>query len=538
MYFTSYGVTSGSISVARLNGAFRTVLIQHNLMKPRQLLLHPVKGKLFWLDGDGKKTHIMTATMTGQQMARIIEEEDIVSYTIDRKKEKLYYSTKTSLRMANLNGSNATDITIRAALLPFRAMSVYGDLIYFASENQISSLSVLNGTIHVIRRNKPNIYTLIVHTKAELNGSNACSVNNAGCLQLCLPHNETSARCVCTAGYQLRDNQCIGVRTFLMYSINNEVRGVPLNGNNTNIRALPAIPQIVMAASIDFDAREDYIYWVDSSSRTISRIKRDLTKRRQIVPLDDTSNVQNNVNAINTVEGIAVDWVAGNLYWTDSGHSTIEVSRLDGQYRYVLVFQGLDKPCAIVVHPMKGYLFWSDCGTEPVIERSQLDGSKRTVLVNSKHTVQGNSSLSEPRGLSVDYETDRLYWCDKKLGIIGWVSLDGSEQKTVVDTAVLCMSLTVYKEHVYWIQSSPRGSSIHRARKDTGGDHVSVLSNLANKVVDIKIFHKDNNETNICSNNATGCQNLCLLKSATEPVCTCSYGQLAPDGKSCTGWFL
>jgi integrin beta 2 len=54
------------------------------------------------------------------------------------------------------------------------------------------------------------------------------------------------------------------------------------------------------------------------------------------------------------VEGLAVDWIAGNLYWTDQGFGTIEVSRLDGSDRYVVLSNGSDKPSSIVVHPEKG----------------------------------------------------------------------------------------------------------------------------------------------------------------------------------------
>jgi len=36
-------------------------------------------------------------------------------------------------------------------------------------------------------------------------------------------------------------------------------------------------------------------------------------------------------------EALAVDWLGRNLYWTDSGRNVIEVSRLDGTSRLVLV---------------------------------------------------------------------------------------------------------------------------------------------------------------------------------------------------------
>lgn len=38
-------------------------------------------------------------------------------------------------------------------------------------------------------------------------------------------------------------------------------------------------------------------------------------------------------------DGVAVDWVARNLYWTDTGPDRIEVARLNGTSRKVRIFQ-------------------------------------------------------------------------------------------------------------------------------------------------------------------------------------------------------
>lgn len=53
--------------------------------------------------------------------------------------------------------------------------------------------------------------------------------------------------------------------------------------------------------------------------------------------------------------GIAVDWVAGNLYWTDSGRDVIEVAQISGaHHRKTLVSGMIDEPYAIVVDPQRG----------------------------------------------------------------------------------------------------------------------------------------------------------------------------------------
>lgn len=58
---------------------------------------------------------------------------------------------------------------------------------------------------------------------------------------------------------------------------------------------------------------------------------------------------------LKTTDGLAVDWVSRNMYWTDTGRNTIEVARLDGSCRKVLVNNSLDEPRAIAVFPSKGW---------------------------------------------------------------------------------------------------------------------------------------------------------------------------------------
>lgn len=55
-------------------------------------------------------------------------------------------------------------------------------------------------------------------------------------------------------------------------------------------------------------------------------------------------------------EGLALDWVGSNIYWTDAGVNSIEMARMDGRYQHTVVkmMSKLMKPKAIVLDPHKG----------------------------------------------------------------------------------------------------------------------------------------------------------------------------------------
>ena len=66
--------------------------------------------------------------------------------------------------------------------------------------------------------------------------------------------------------------------------------------------------------AIDFDYKSAKIFVVDDSRDTISSVTQDGS---DMVPIIKTG--------LQRPQGIAVDWVAGNLYWTDAGTNLIEV---------------------------------------------------------------------------------------------------------------------------------------------------------------------------------------------------------------------
>lgn len=68
--------------------------------------------------------------------------------------------------------------------------------------------------------------------------------------------------------------------------------------------------------------------------------------------------------------------------------------------------------------PLLRYMYWTDWGETPRIERAGMDGSTRKVIVDS--------DIYWPNGLTIDLEEQKLYWADAKLSFIHRANLDGS----------------------------------------------------------------------------------------------------------------
>lgn len=107
------------------------------------------------------------------------------------------------------------------------------------------------------------------------------------------------------------------------------------------------------------------------------------------------------------VTGLALVSRYDLLYWVDLKFQYIGVIDLTNSLWTKLIDSHLDKPYSIAVYVEKRFLFWSDYGNESKIERSDLAGESRVVIVSS--------SVVQPINLVVDKETDKLFWLDEKL---------------------------------------------------------------------------------------------------------------------------
>ena len=106
-----------------------------------------------------------------------------------------------------------------------------------------------------------------------------------------------------------------------------------------------------------------------------------------------------------------------------------------------LVLSYSESPRAIVVHPCKGYLFWTDVGVNPMIARTSLAGSNFEKIVSK--------DIKWVNGLSIDFDDERLYWADAYYDKIESSNLDGNYRK-VLTTAYHPFAITVHGHYIYW----------------------------------------------------------------------------------------
>lgn len=148
------------------------------------------------------------------------------------------------------------------------------------------------------------------------------------------------------------------------------IRGMDMNAKVPDEYMIP-IENLMNPRALDFHAESEFIYFADATSYIIGRQRIDGTERdiimkegmenseciSRLCSLRSVLSMTVFVSGIHTVEGIAVDWMADNLYWTDDGpKKTISVARLEkaSQTRKTLIEGKMTHPRAIVVDPLHG----------------------------------------------------------------------------------------------------------------------------------------------------------------------------------------
>ncbi|XP_070534296.1 low-density lipoprotein receptor-related protein 2-like isoform X2 [Ptychodera flava] len=224
--------------------------------------------------------------------------------------------------------------------------------------------------------------------------------------------------------------------------------------------------------------------------------------------------------------GVSVDSLSGNVYWTDSSRGTIEVAKLDGSMRLVLL-SGLSDPGPIEVDAVAGYMYWAD-GVDSVIYRAYCDGQSKEVYEDQ--------SIGWISGMAIDHVGKMLFWSDWTEEHIVVKDMQSGAVSTVLSSLKGVNDLAVDTSYVYYIDFDINISahSLFRATRD-GQSQVKIgpqdYSYPSGVFVETSVSRPQG--TNQCVGNSSTCDYFCF------PIPGASYSCKTPDaglGNACGQW--
>lgn len=530
--------------VSNLKGEYLSKVLD-NVNDIYDLLIAAELRKIFYvMIYDKKHYQIRQCNMDGTEDVLLLTEDEIIhSLVFDSSSQRLYFiKNNRKIFYRDLKTDAVTlvntfygekDLGSEYVDLFITSIEVFENFIYFG-DNSTSSIKKCDKSNcmkpETYRKNTPNIKQLKLMSFYDSNSDatdlNGCFLQQNGnnnqrkCDHLCIPKGRLDYVCKCAIGYHADStdsSRCISDDNFLIYSFDYEVKGLTLSFPPEQIFLTP-LQRMNVISSLDVDVKDDLIFSGDHEKGEIMRMKKDGSARKTILSSFDFDQYNGD-----WLGGIAVDWMAKNIYWTDQKRGLIEVARYDGSFRKVIAWE-LFKPTLIEIDPYLGILFF--VSGENKIYSIELDGAY-TRLITKKVEFSINDFV-------IDINNQKIYCCDTKRNKIWKIDYDGNDKMVLNITDVQNpIALDLIDTNLYWAE---RGTGLLRTfNLQNPSDSKVLKSGLSNQLKTLKIFStRKQGGSNQCSMpDYGGCAELCLY-NGTHPNCFCSSGYLDPvSGRSC-----
>ncbi|GLH07806.1 LOW QUALITY PROTEIN: Putative vitellogenin receptor, partial [Gryllus bimaculatus] len=487
------------------------IVVEGDLSKPRD----PTKGYMFFTLWGNSPSRLERSRLDGEERTTLVQHKIIYPYgvTVDFPAQHVYW-VETYLDVVervNYDGTNRKTVKRGFPVQNLYDITVFENNLFMTSwrNNSIIRVNKFDSDDHesIPLPSRP-FHIQVYHRQRQPDVPHPCHNSNGLCEHLCIPTWKPTLvavpQCLCKPGYKLAEDGHSCSRTklhkFLIFGKGKPamIKGLPMTPGEKEQVIVP-ITNVIRPVALDYDVQSSYIYYSDSQRFVIGRQHIDGTEDEIVI-----KDVQN-------CHGLAVDWAGRNLYWTDSGLSTINVVRLDDfKRRKVLVQEPYMDPRSIVVDPQDGLMYWADwpiaADRTAKIMRAWMDGTNQVIFVSHP--------MKLPSGLTIDSANKKLYWCDVTTTGIWSMTLD--KRVVVSDDALKHpLGLAVHDGALFWTDTDT-GEVM---RYDVANRTLSTLSVENTPLYDLKVVdNSSQNGTNGCSVNYGGCPDLCLA---------------TPDGKEC-----
>ncbi|XP_011060884.1 PREDICTED: nidogen-2 isoform X3 [Acromyrmex echinatior] len=327
----------------------------------------------------------------------------------------------------------------------------------------------------------------------------------------CVSNGENQISCVCNDGYIGDGINCKRRpkhdSNFLLVNQGMATHRIPFMPTRQNPGNPIYIAYTQMAIALDIDCLGGKAYSSDITGNRIVELSYNGSIAETFIP------------KVSSPEGLSVDWVSRNIFWTDSGKTTVEVASLVTKKRKVLVSDGLVNPRGIAVHPYRGKIFWSDWNrASPKLEWANEDGTDRAIFLQGDY-------VKLPNSLTIDWATDELCWADAGTFTISCIEIDSKRVTVVANELTYPFGLAISQNHYYWTDWKTHKIEVGMKTNGERRTPLSIPPGGSGKLYGIVVVPEScPRVTNVCQYDNGRCNKnqLCLPDGQGGRTCACA----------------
>uniref|UniRef100_H2ZDZ1 Uncharacterized protein n=1 Tax=Ciona savignyi TaxID=51511 RepID=H2ZDZ1_CIOSA len=485
--------------VMTLTGHMKILINRDADYIPHAIQVDPNTG-YFYVTDVGIYPKIEKCSMGAQDRCTVLAQEDMlkpISLTLDSPSSIIYWFDS---ELATLNSCHTSGRMRRVVLRQFETirspvgMFLFDNKVFWADKEDMMIKSVdqrAGNRLHITAAGLDQPTSIrSLNPQSQPLSMRRCQ--HSSCPHFCLPDGRTH-QCICPDNEFSCNSTLLRSNMQILIADDTVIRRARVNLVTGNIEVALAGEGLTNAADVVFNSKTNKIYWSSETSTQANIIKKD---------------------------GVAIDWIHNNLYWTDRANHKIMVGavvmeNIENTTTLIQRNSGFS-PGAIALDPIKGYMYMSDLGLNPKIEKCYMNGEACVVLIQE--------DIKPPNGITLDFTAKKMYWTDGVRKTLSYSNLDGTHRRTLLDNSALvgrAYGIGVFYDRVFWTDLT--FNALFTITKSSPNERQAILIRMSEpKGMDIIAQYTQPRGEPVCSD--SGCS-LCVpvpgASNSSTAACVC-----------------